>query len=188
MNRTTLLSACLLGLGLTACNDKLGVELVVTEETEPNDTFATANNIGTLSDGGSSIDITADLQFDDGTNTDLQDHFFALATFTGNAAVTVTQTDPAADLILTEEVSASTDGATFDDNGAGVAEVGVISVIENVVFRFRVESAAANTDYTINIAQAPSVSLETEPTGPSAILVDPATGEARFEAEGIELD
>lgn len=188
MNRTTLLSACFLGLGLTACNEKLGVEPTVTNETEPNDTFATANNIGTLSDDGSSIDITADIEFDDGSNTDLEDHFQVLAAFSGNATVTVTQTDLAADMILVEELTESTDGATFDGNGIGVAEVGTIAVTENVLFRFRVECAAASTDYSISIQQAPAVSLETGETGPSAILIDPKTGEAQFETEGIELD
>ncbi len=187
MNRTKLLSVCLLGLGLTACNDKLGVEVLVTTETEPNDLFETANNIGTLSDDGNSIDISADIQFDDGSNTDLEDHFFVLSTFTGNAMVTVTQTDADADLALTEELSGSTDGAAFDDNGPGLAEVGTFAVLENTAFRFRVESAAANTDYTVSVTQAPA-SSSFEPAGPTAILVDPESGEARFETEGLKLD
>lgn len=185
MNRLLILPAAL--LTLAGCNEKTGLDLTVTAESEPNDLFSDADNLGSVSSDSDPLSVSASIEFDDGTNTDLQDHYIVLANFSGTVSVDLTPTDVAADLILVEEISESTDGVTFNDSGAGVPESGTFTVSNGVAFRFRVEVDAADTDYTIAISPVASVSAPVgESNTESSLLIDPTTGEARLEL--IQLD
>ena len=182
MKLTTILTASLTLFGLSACNDMISEELAaVTSETEPNDMFDTANDIGTILDSDTVFDITGSIEVDDAMSLDIEDHFSFLSTIDGSFSITVTPTQAEANILVIEEISATTDGETFNAAGAGLGEVAVLDVAENTVFNFRIESQLADTDYTINVQQAPAAATAPGANQQPEIVVDRQTGSARLE-------
>ncbi len=188
MKLTSILSACVLGLCLASCNDTTGLVPTVTAESEPNDTFGSADLIGSIGGGADPASLTCDVQFDDGLNTDLQDHFIGISTYTGSVLVEVTPTEPTADLRIIEELTSSTDGATINATGAGAAESGMLSVSKDQGFNFRVETTLADTSYTLTVTEVSPISLGSERDEPLVhqIVIDSETGQAQ--ARTFELE
>ena len=186
--RSQTLTAALLSFVLVACNDKMLDDVGVTTELEPNDTFAAATNIGDLGPTAMPLTLTGDIEFDDGTNTDLEDHFIVLPTFTGDILVEAVPVEVGADLRIIEEIDASTDGVLINNTGAGVAESGTIAVQNSQGKNFRLEVTGADTGYTLNVSPvAPSMASSgaDQPFTVQRVVVDTETGQAVL--EDVEL-
>lgn len=167
----------LVALSAAACNEKQAVP-AVTAESEPNDSYAAADLLGSLANS-SSIEIDGNVEHDDGQNDDLVDHFLVLPTYSGQVTVTLTPVEPLADVLFVEELSASSDGQSVNAAAAGLAESAQITVASGQGLHLRVETTAAATDYTLNFSSPAPLSADLPNQLPQLHIwrLDEATGE-----------
>jgi hypothetical protein len=148
----------LAALSAAACNEKQAAP-AITAETEPNNSYATANFLGSLG-SSSSIEITGNIEDDDETNDDLVDHFLILPGYSGQVTITLTPDEPLANVLFVEELSASTDGQSVNAAGAGQAESAQLTVVSGQGLHIRVETTVAATDYSLNFSSPAPLSAE----------------------------
>jgi hypothetical protein len=167
----------LVALLVAACNEKQAVP-AVTAESEPNNSYDTADLLGSLGNS-SSIEIDGNVEHDDGQNDDLVDHFAVLPTYSGQVTITLTPVEPLADVRFVEELSATTDGQSVNAAGAGLAESAQLTVASGQSLRVRVETTAAATDYTLNFSSPAPLSADLPGELPTLHIwrLDHATGE-----------